>query len=75
MQITINVKKKADIPDVVLPTNPHILPKGSVRVDYEDLFLDKKRTRIFNDIDSALDFVKMRAWSKHLYNKFTVTIL
>jgi hypothetical protein len=45
-----------------------------IEVTYKDLFMDKTRTRNFNNIDQALEFIKMRAWSKHLYNNFTLTL-
>jgi hypothetical protein len=45
-----------------------------IEVKYQDIFLNIYRTRDFHDIDKALEFVKMRAWSPHLYNKFTITL-
>lgn len=45
-----------------------------IEVTYRDLMLGRKRTRDFNNIDQALEFIKMRAWQPHLYNEFTLTV-
>lgn len=45
-----------------------------IEVKYQDILLNRYRTRDFANIGQALEFIKLRAISPHLYNNFTLTI-
>jgi hypothetical protein len=45
------------------------------KVEYQDSFIIQTRSREFECVKQALEFIEMRASNPNLYNNFTLTVL
>lgn len=44
-------------------------------VSYEDVFLDKMRSRVFHDLSEAMQFVEFRLLMPGIYNNINISVV